>query len=586
VSGGVLCVVGARLNSSRLPRKHLLDLAGRPLIDRLFNRLDRIPGIDRLVLATTEDDYNRPLLDWAAAAGREAYAHTGDVNDLVGRVDAVVRRVDPAVVLYMCGDSPLIEPDTVAALLRAVLDNADADLVDLEPCALGKFIHEGFSVYPRRTWDRIVAASTTPELREHVGSALKSCAAELRCIEVPEDPVYAGVRQRISVDTPSDYAFMAEVYRRWYGAHADDSIVSLRWLIAELRRYPELAAHNAKVRQKQVGEHSAPILLVCQVGPSIGLGHLTRTLRIARALQDGQAAGVRLLIQGEVPQRADLDLLPHHCVAADANLADAVRSEVAAQGSLAVVFDVQGRQAPTNLPELLREFGLAGIRRVGIDSALYWGSDLDQVVVPAILVSPEARAACAVPLEYGWDWLLLPTLPAPVWRPGGDVLVLIGGSDVTGLGQTLPALLEHHLPPGTRVRWVLGPYAAAPEIPPEPLLDWRVLSLSGGLEPVIRQAGYALAVFGVSCFELLAAGVPTVVFSPYPGGNREELAALAAADAAWVADGAAAAAVRLGKLLAADTVAAAMAQRSAALVDGQGAARLAQRIATLLEGHA
>ena len=41
----VLAVIGARLNSSRLPRKHLLDLAGEPLIARIFQRLEATPEI-------------------------------------------------------------------------------------------------------------------------------------------------------------------------------------------------------------------------------------------------------------------------------------------------------------------------------------------------------------------------------------------------------------------------------------------------------------------------------------------------------------------------------------------------------------
>ena len=59
----VLAVVAARLNSSRLPGKQLLDLAGEPLIERLFQRLQQVAEIDQLVLATTADPYNQPLLE-------------------------------------------------------------------------------------------------------------------------------------------------------------------------------------------------------------------------------------------------------------------------------------------------------------------------------------------------------------------------------------------------------------------------------------------------------------------------------------------------------------------------------------------
>lgn len=580
----VLAVVGARLNSSRLPKKHLLALAGRPLIEHLFARLDQVGEIDHRVLATTADAYNQPLVDWAQRSGREVFAYAGDVNDLVGRVDAVVQRLDPAFVVYVCGDSPLIEPTTMAAMLRALLDDAAADLVTLAPSNHGPYIHEGFSIYPRRVWTCIVAASRTAAQREHVGSALAEFAADLRRIEMAERPIFAGVRQRISVDTPSDFAFMAEVYRRWYDTHPSGEIVSLEWLIGELQRDPALAALNAHVHQKRVGEHSPPVLIVCQAGALIGLGHLTRALCIARALQDELAAAVLLLIQAEPVARHDLALIPHRFVAADADLAAEVRQTCAAQATRAVVFDLHPERCPADMAGLVASLRADDIRLIGIDAALRWGVGLDLVVVPAIGVDAELRAACPAPVEYGWPWLLLSApLPRPAWRPAADVLVLIGGSDVASLGHGLPALIDRHLPAGTRVRWVRGPYAPAPCLPAAPRLDWAVLDAPDGLAEPIRQCHYALTVFGVSCFELLAAGVPSVVFSPYPGGNRDELAGLAREAVAWVANDAPGAVKRLAALMADAAAASGLAIQAAARLDAGGGRRLAQRIGRMLE---
>ena len=67
----VAAVIGARLNSSRLPGKQLLPLAGRPLIAHIVERLRHVEGLDQIVLATTADDFNKPLRDWAATSGVE-----------------------------------------------------------------------------------------------------------------------------------------------------------------------------------------------------------------------------------------------------------------------------------------------------------------------------------------------------------------------------------------------------------------------------------------------------------------------------------------------------------------------------------
>ena len=85
----ILTIVGARLNSSRLPAKHLLELYGKPLISRVFERLSPLPGTK--VLATTADEYNHPLVEWAKDNSVDCCAYTGDVDDLMGRIDHVVR---------------------------------------------------------------------------------------------------------------------------------------------------------------------------------------------------------------------------------------------------------------------------------------------------------------------------------------------------------------------------------------------------------------------------------------------------------------------------------------------------------------
>ena len=61
----VLAVVGARLNSSRLPGKYLLPLAGEPMIEHLVRRLEQCRELDAVCLATCADPVNDPLRAWA-----------------------------------------------------------------------------------------------------------------------------------------------------------------------------------------------------------------------------------------------------------------------------------------------------------------------------------------------------------------------------------------------------------------------------------------------------------------------------------------------------------------------------------------
>ncbi len=305
-----IAVIGARLNSSRLPRKHLLDLAGSPLIARIFQRLERVPELDRIILATTNDDYNRPLVHWAEGAGKAVAAYDGDVNDLVGRIDWIAASEQPGILVYVCGDSPLVEPTTISAMIRILRDNPDAELAGIEPHQGRPVIHEGFSVYSGRLWRRLVAASEQPHEREHVGSALQKFADPTPMALIRDDPQFFKLKHRLSVDTPSDYRFMSEAYRRWYHDHGEETIVSLSWLIDLLELDDRLRAINTFVRQKRVLDRSVPVLLATAADQAHGLGHLCRSLAAAAAFQNTISAGVRLLIAGKPIQRPDLQLLP------------------------------------------------------------------------------------------------------------------------------------------------------------------------------------------------------------------------------------------------------------------------------------
>lgn len=580
----ILGVVGARLNSSRLPAKHLLDLAGKPLIARLFERLESIPEVDRLVLATTDDAYNRPLVEWARGNNKTVFAYTGDVNDLVGRVDALVRTEQPEIVIYFCGDSPLIEPATVSNIIRGLRADPESELVELEPPTNGgKYIHEGFSVYRRTVWDRIVREAKLPEEREHVGVSLKRFADNLSRKTVSEDAIFSSVRHRISVDTPSDYRFMSEIYSRWYAAHDAASIVSLRWVIDELKRDAALAAINAHVQQKAVGDTSMSALIVCHAGAGIGLGHLTRSLTVARALQDQVFAGVRLLIQGEPVDRPDLALIPHRYIGLEDDLPAELMREVDDKRTDVVVFDVHPQRVPADLPQLLASLRARQIHLVGIDSMLPYCDEFEFIQIPSFCVDPSRLAQCHKPVYFGWDcYLLEKPEPEKPWSPGNKVLVLTGGSDATQLGRTLPGELDAKLPPGAEVHWVRGPYATPPRLPAQPRLHWFVHDAPAGLGGLMVRSNYALTVYGVSFFELIQYGIPAVVFSPYGDKDRAELDGLEQEQLTVIAQDATRAVDALCVLMRDRDAAQIISRHAAGKIDGQGASRLAERIRMLV----
>ena len=517
-----VAVIGARLNSSRLPGKHLLELAGQPLIARVVQRLRAVPNVDHVVIATTSDDFNLPLRRWADTENIDVYAYGGDVNDLMGRVDEVVKRCDPDNVLYVCGDSPLIEPSTIARLVDALQSTPGADVAVLRPLPDGReYIHEGFNLYSRSFWDRLVSQSITPAEREHVGIVYSKLGKVVPNLTVflGDDPVFSRINHRLSVDTQRDYKFMSEIYRRWFDENKEETLVSLRWVIEQLESWPELLKINSYVRQKKITDVSPRVVILCDANQQSGLGHLIRASVMGAALQDHLSADVRMVVRGKKITHRILSGLRVTWVD------DFSQTAILGEGVGVVIADVGTWDSS------LREiFSTASnkILKIGVDVQPEFAKDLDIVWMPCISIPDEQIILYGSNLYFGLECFLLPKATLRSFREKKQsrrkrVLVLTGGSDPLNLSQRLPALLEDVIPRGVEIHWVRGPFAREPELGSKADRSrWMVLNAPDDLPDRFSDFDAALCVFGVSFYECLQACLPTVLFDPLKVISQDE----------------------------------------------------------------
>jgi UDP-N-acetylglucosamine:LPS N-acetylglucosamine transferase len=95
-------------------------------------------------------------------------------------------------------------------------------------------------------------------------------------------------------------------------------------------------------------------------------------------------------------------------------------------------------------------------------------------------------------------------------------------------------------------------------------------------------ASYALAVYGVSFYELLYYGVPTVVFSPYEDKDKAELAIVEAEGLALTARDAEDAVEQLHRLMQDEVLAMGLSQRARARMAARGEEKFIHAVAKLM----
>lgn len=203
-----LGIIQARLNSTRLPGKALLPLAGKPMLLHVVERVRRIRGLDAVVVATTQDD--AAIAAACDTWGVDCYQWPGPVNDVLGRFVATGKRYhDVEYVLRVCGDSPML--DVIAAeelLAHTVERQSDYASYRIGGVASPQLPNGYFAEVVRYDalvrLDRSLAASDPR--REHVTLALYDWTT-CRHRTIPDGPAWWATDPMplAAVDTPDDY---------------------------------------------------------------------------------------------------------------------------------------------------------------------------------------------------------------------------------------------------------------------------------------------------------------------------------------------------------------------------------------------
>ena len=121
----VLGIIPARLASTRLPRKVLLDRTGKPLIQHVWEGAKACSAIDRIVVATDAEEVVRAVKKF----GGEAVMTSPDCASGTDRVAEAARHYpDAEIVVNVQGDEPEMSPEPLTALVKGMKAKPEAEM--------------------------------------------------------------------------------------------------------------------------------------------------------------------------------------------------------------------------------------------------------------------------------------------------------------------------------------------------------------------------------------------------------------------------------------------------------------------------
>lgn len=244
----ILAVLQARSSSTRFPRKVLQPLLGKPMILRQLERVSLSRRIDRLVVATSEDNSDDELAGVVAASGVEV--RRGPLDDVVSRFAMVMDELRPEHVVRLTADCPLTDPQVIDLVIEEHLTHGR----DYTSNILAPTFPDGLDaeVFTAEAFAKLAASQLSPGEREHVTLGMYTHPEQYSMWNVTQGIDRSELRW--TVDVPEDLVFTEAVYERLYEADpgfGQDEILDLLTAEPALRRTCHDIARNAGLAKEE-----------------------------------------------------------------------------------------------------------------------------------------------------------------------------------------------------------------------------------------------------------------------------------------------------------------------------------------------
>ena len=238
-----LVMIQARCGSTRLPNKVLKDLCGKPALQRMIERVQRSKVVDEVMVVTSVNRENLPILALCASIG--VRVGIGSEDDVLDRYYQTAKLIRPEYVIRLTADCPCFDAELLDLALGEMAPDTDymgmtsesfADGLDLEIMKFSAL---------ERAWQE---ANHSFE-REHVTQYIIR-HPELFRLQNFESPIGYFGNHRWTVDEPEDFELVKRVYEHFETELGRDDF-GYRDILEFLNAHPEITALNSKYTRNE-----------------------------------------------------------------------------------------------------------------------------------------------------------------------------------------------------------------------------------------------------------------------------------------------------------------------------------------------
>lgn len=238
----VVAVVQARMGSYRLPGKVLKKVLGKPLLEYLLERLQRVSLLDDLIVATTTsiiDDSIEKL-----CKERNISCFRGSEDNVLSRYRNASLMAKADYVVRICADSPLLDPVLVDEFIYEIVNNHDQ--CDYLSNTINQTYPLGMNVeiFTYKVLDIAFRTATSSYDKEHVTPFIYNNPSRFLIQQKHMNRKYSGLR--LTVDEQEDFILIKRVIEELYPSNPNFGLLDIFDLYYKNKN---IFLINSKVRQ-------------------------------------------------------------------------------------------------------------------------------------------------------------------------------------------------------------------------------------------------------------------------------------------------------------------------------------------------
>ena len=225
-------LITARLKSTRLPKKVILELNNRPLICHMIDRLKLSNILDRIILCTSTNPQDKPLVDIAANESIDCFV--GSEEDVLQRLYDSAREFRLDYALNITADCPLVSLEYLEIILNKYVETG-ADLITCFNLPHG-FYSNGLKVDAMRRACEIKKSKET-----EVWGRYFTDTGLFGVVDIDIPPQYIRPNYRLTLDYPEDFDLLKKIFDHF---GEDTYKTSMLDIIKYLDENPQLVKIN------------------------------------------------------------------------------------------------------------------------------------------------------------------------------------------------------------------------------------------------------------------------------------------------------------------------------------------------------